>query len=204
MFTGLVQDLGRVRSITHRGTVGSESALIEIESSLTSKVALGDSISVDGVCLTATAVTPTSFTADVMIQTLRLTSLSSIEVGDGVNLELARAVDERLGGHIVQGHVDGVAEVLALEESDKWWRLDVKIPHELLRYVVNQGSITINGVSLTVGEVNDERETVTVWLIPETIARTNLAHLTPRDSVNIEVDVLAKYVERIVKFGDRK
>ncbi len=114
MFTGLVQDLGRVRSITHRGTVGSESALIEIESSLTSKVALGDSISVDGVCLTATAVTPTSFTADVMIQTLRLTSLSSIEVGDGVNLELARAVDERLGGHIVQGHVDGVEEVLAL------------------------------------------------------------------------------------------
>ena len=204
MFTGLVQDLGRVRSITHRGTVGSESALIEIESSLTSKVALGDSISVDGVCLTATAVTPTSFTADVMIQTLRLTSLSSIEVGDGVNLELARAVDERLGGHIVQGHVDGVAEVLALEEGDKWWRLDVKIPYELLRYVVNQGSITINGVSLTVGEVNDERETVTVWLIPETIARTNLAHLTPSDSVNIEVDVLAKYVERIVKFGDRK
>ncbi len=204
MFTGLVQDLGRVRSITYRGANGSESALIDIETSLISKIALGDSISVDGVCLTATALTPTSFTADVMIQTLKLTSLSSIEVGDGVNLELARAVDERLGGHIVQGHVDGVAEVLALEEGDKWWRLDVKIPHELLRYTVNQGSITINGVSLTVGEVNDERETVTVWLIPETIARTNLAHLTPRDSVNIEVDVLAKYVERIVKFGDRK
>ncbi len=204
MFTGLVQDLGRVRSITYRGANGSESALIDIETSLISKIALGDSISVDGVCLTATALTPTSFTADVMIQTLKLTSLSSIEVGDGVNLELARAVDERLGGHIVQGHVDGVAEVLALEEGDKWWRLDVKIPHGLLRYTVNQGSITINGVSLTVGEVNDERETVTVWLIPETIARTNLAHLTPRDSVNIEVDVLAKYVERIVKFGDRK
>ena len=204
MFTGLVQDLGRVRSITYRGTNRDESALIEIESSLTSKIALGDSISVDGVCLTATAVTPTSFTADVMIQTLKLTSLSTIEVGKGVNLELARAVDERLGGHIVQGHVDGVAEVISLEEGEKWWRLDVKIPYELLRYTVNQGSITINGVSLTVGEVNDENQTVTVWLIPETIARTNLGSLEPKDSVNIEVDVLAKYVERIVKFGDKK
>lgn len=204
MFTGLVQDLGRVRSITYRGTNRDESALIEIESSLTSKIALGDSISVDGVCLTATAVTPTSFTADVMIQTLKLTSLSTIEVGKGVNLELARAVDERLGGHIVQGHVDGVAEVISLEEGEKWWRLEVRIPYVLLRYTVNQGSITINGVSLTVGEVNDENWTVTVWLIPETIARTNLGSLEPKDSVNIEVDVLAKYVERIVKFGDRK
>lgn len=204
MFTGLVQDLGRVRSITYRGTNRDESALIEIESSLTSKIALGDSISVDGVCLTASAVTPTSFTADVMIQTLKLTSLSTIEVGKGVNLELARAVDERLGGHIVQGHVDGVAEVISLQEGEKWWRLDVKIPYELLRYTVNQGSITINGVSLTVGEVNDENQTVTVWLIPETIARTNLGSLEPKDSVNIEVDVLAKYVERIVKFGDKK
>ena len=200
MFTGLVQDLGRVRSITNRG----ESALIEIETSLISKIALGDSISIDGVCLTATALTPTSFTADVMIQTLKLTSLSSVEVGKGVNLELARAVDERLGGHIVQGHVDGVAEVLALEEGEKWWRLDVKVPYELLRYIVNQGSITINGVSLTVGEVNDETHSVTVWLIPETIARTNLAFLKAKDSVNIEVDVLAKYVERIVKFGDKR
>lgn len=200
MFTGLVQDLGRVQSITNRG----ESALVEIETSLISKIALGDSISVDGVCLTATSITPTSFTADVMIQTLKLTSLSAIEVGKGVNLELARAVDERLGGHIVQGHVDGVAEVISLEEGEKWWRLDVKVPHQLLRYIVNQGSITINGVSLTVGEVNDDKDVVTVWLIPETIARTNLGSLKPKDSINIEVDVLAKYLERIMKFGDKK
>jgi riboflavin synthase len=200
MFTGLVQDLGRVQSITNRG----ESALVEIETSLISKIALGDSISVDGVCLTATSITPTSFTADVMIQTLKLTSLSAIEVGKGVNLELARAVDERLGGHIVQGHVDGVAEVISLEEGEKWWRLDVKVPHQLLRYIVNQGSITINGVSLTVGEVNDDKDVVTVWLIPETIARTNLGSLKPKDSINIEVDVLAKYIERIMKFGDKK
>ncbi len=200
MFTGLVQDLGRVQSITNHG----ESALVEIETSLISKIALGDSISVDGVCLTATSITPTSFTADVMIQTLKLTSLSAIEVGKGVNLELARAVDERLGGHIVQGHVDGVAEVISLEEGEKWWRLEVKVPHQLLRYIVNQGSITINGVSLTVGEVNDDKDVVTVWLIPETIARTNLGSLKPKDSINIEVDVLAKYIERIMKFGDKK
>lgn len=200
MFTGLIQDLGKVRSITKK----SESALIDIETSLISKIAVGDSISVDGVCLTATTLTTDSFTADVMIQTLKLTSLSTIEVGRGVNLELARAVDERLGGHIVQGHVDGVAEVISLEAGEKWWRLDVRLPYNLLRYIVNQGSITINGVSLTVGEVNDQRHEVTVWLIPETISRTNLAFLKPKDPVNIEVDVLAKYVERIVKFGDKK
>lgn len=200
MFTGLIQDLGKVRSITKK----SESALIDIETSLISKIAVGDSISVDGVCLTATTLTTDSFTADVMIQTLKLTSLSTIEVGRGVNLELARAVDERLGGHIVQGHVDGVAEVISLEAGEKWWRLDVRLPYNLLRYIVNQGSITINGVSLTVGEVNDQRHEVTVWLIPETISRTNLAFLKPKDPINIEVDVLAKYVERIVKFGDKK
>ncbi len=199
MFTGLVQDLGSVITLKNAG----ESAKVEIQTRLAPKIALGDSISVDGVCLTATSITDNSFTADVMIQTLRLTSLSKMKEGERVNLELARAVDERFGGHIVQGHVDGVGHVSALTEGEKWWRLDVKIPDTLLRYIVNQGSITINGVSLTVGEVDDETSRVTVWLIPETVSRTNLGKLEPEDPVNIEVDVLAKYVERIVKFGDK-
>ena len=197
MFTGLVQDLGTIRRIEHR----EESALVEIETSLTPKIRPGDSVSVDGVCLTATTLTENSFTADVMVQTLKLTSLSQIDEGVKVNLELARAVDERLGGHIVQGHVDSVGKVSALTEGEKWWRLDVEVPRELLRYIVNQGSITVNGVSLTVGEVDDEKSQVTLWLIPETIARTNLGGLTTGSLVNIEVDVLAKYVERIMKFG---
>ncbi|MGA1670691.1 MAG: riboflavin synthase, partial [Candidatus Nanopelagicaceae bacterium] len=195
MFTGLVQDLGTIEGIDRK----AESAVIRVKTSLAPKIALGDSISVDGVCLTATSVDAGSFTADVMIQTLKVTSLKIIDDGSRVNLELARAVDERLGGHIVQGHVDGVGEVISLEEGERWWRLDVKIPTTLLRYIVNQGSITINGVSLTVGEVDDEKSVVTVWLIPETLQRTNLGLLKANAPVNIEVDVLAKYVERIVK-----
>ena len=200
MFTGLVQDLGTIEGIDRQ----AESAVIRVKTSLAPKIALGDSISVDGVCLTATSVDSGSFTADVMIQTLKVTSLKVIDSGSRVNLELARAVDERLGGHIVQGHVDGVGEVISLEEGERWFRLDVKIPTTLLRYIVNQGSITINGVSLTGGEVDDEKSVVTVWLIPETLQRTNLGALKANAPVNIEVDVLAKYVERIVKFGDKK
>ena len=200
MFTGLVQDLGTIKGIDRK----EESAVIRVKTSLAPKIALGDSISVDGVCLTATSIDAESFTADVMIQTLKVTSLKDINDGSRVNLELARAVDERLGGHIVQGHVDGVGKVISLEEGERWWRLVVKIPSTLLRYIVNQGSITINGVSLTVGEVDDEKSVVTVWLIPETLQRTNLGALKTSAPVNIEVDVLAKYVERIVKFGDKK
>ena len=199
MFTGLVQDLGKVVSITR----SVESARIEIESSLTPKIGHGDSVAVDGVCLTAVEIGEKSFTADVMIQTLKLTSLSSLEVMSEVNLELARAVDERFGGHIVQGHVDTVGRVLELTEGNRWWRLDVAIPNELLRYIVNQGSITINGVSLTVGEVDDERSSVTVWLIPETVSRTNLGKVKKDEVVNIEVDLLAKYVELIMKFKEK-
>lgn len=200
MFTGLVQDLGQVGEVT----MGDESAVVTIKTKLAPKISLGDSVSVDGVCLTATKVANDSFTADVMIQTLKLTSLKGITEETRVNLELARAVDERLGGHIVQGHVDGVGSVIKLLPGEKWWQLDIEIPLHLRRYVVNQGSITINGVSLTVGEINDESSRVTVWLIPETIERTNLGSLSEGSLVNIEVDVLAKYVERIIKFGDAK
>lgn len=200
MFTGLVQDLGTITGVDMK----KESAVIEVKTALAPKISLGDSVAVDGVCLTATTVNRDSFTADVMVQTLKVTSLERTRLGSQVNLELARAVNERLGGHIVQGHVDGVGVVKSLSEGERWWRLDIEVPSQLRRYIVNQGSITINGVSLTVGEIEDESSTVTLWLIPETITRTNLGALVVGDVVNVEVDILAKYVERIVKFGESK
>lgn len=199
MFTGLVQDMGTVTRLDQK----PESAVIEIRTELASKISLGDSVAVDGVCLTAIEIKGNNFIADVMVQTLKVTSLALIKEGSRVNLELARAVNERLGGHIVQGHVDGIASVSSLSEGEKWWRLQVDVPENLRRYIVNQGSITINGVSLTVGEIDDESSLLTLWLIPETIARTNLGALSVGDIVNIEVDILAKYVERILKFGEK-
>ncbi len=195
MFTGLVQGVGEVISITK----AEDSALITFASDLVADLAVGDSISINGVCLTATAVKENSFTADVMVQTLKLTTLGSLVSGSKVNTELATRADARLGGHIVQGHVDGVAKVVASEPGDKWQRFVVQIPETLRRYVVNQGSICVDGVSLTVGEIEDQASQVTLWLIPETLAKTTLGQRKAGDLVNIEVDVLAKYVERLVQ-----
>jgi len=195
VFTGLVQGVGEVISITK----AEDSALITFASDLVADLAVGDSISINGVCLTATAVKENSFTADVMVQTLKLTTLGSLVSGSKVNTELATRADARLGGHIVQGHVDGVAKVVASEPGDKWQRFVVQIPESLRRYVVNQGSICVDGVSLTVGEIEDQASQVTLWLIPETLAKTTLGQRKAGDLVNIEVDVLAKYVERLVQ-----
>ena len=196
MFTGLITELGEVLSVTR----GASSAVFTIAApkSVTG-LAIGDSIAVNGVCLTATSITANSFTADVMVQTLNLTSLSELEVGSPVNLELAAQLDMRMGGHIVQGHVDGVAEVVALTPGEKWAQLDITVPKELMKYVVAQGSISLDGVSLTVGSLDDASNVVSVWLIPETLAKTNLSAKKLGDLVNIEVDVLAKYVERLTK-----
>ncbi len=195
MFTGLIEALGTVVKIEK----GESSAIFTIDGgSLISQVKLGDSVAVNGVCLTATSVTPTTFTADVMVQTLSLTSLSQLGVQSPVNLELATVVDGRMGGHIVQGHVDGVAKVVSLTPGDKWARFDIEIPEALGKYIVNQGSIAVDGVSLTVGEIDDAKSVVTLWLIPETLERTNLSAKKSGDLVNIEVDILAKYVERIM------
>lgn len=196
MFTGLVEDKGKVLSISQ----GSESAVIEIQSALLDQVRVGDSISVNGVCLTATELDGKTFKSDVMIQTLKVTSLSEIKVGDDVNLELAARADSRLGGHVVQGHVDGVGVVQENSPGEKWNKFVIAVPKALTKYIVNQGSIAIDGVSLTVGEIRSEN--VTLWLIPETLAKTNLAAKTPGNKVNIEVDVIAKYVERLMKRGD--
>jgi riboflavin synthase len=198
VFTGLVSELGSITTVTR----GESSAVFTIKAPQSvAGLSVGDSIAVNGVCLTATSLTADSFTADVMVQTLNLTSLSQVEAGSQVNLELAAKMDMRMGGHIVQGHVDGVATVLQLAPGEKWAQFDITVPAELMKYVVAQGSITLDGVSLTVGSFEDGSNLVTVWLIPETLAKTNLGGKKPGDLVNVEVDILAKYVERLMSKG---
>ena len=200
MFTGLIAELGSITAIKKSET----SAVFTINApGLISDISLGDSVAVNGVCLTATAIEGTAFTADVMVQTLSLTSLSQIFVGSPVNLELAAQLNTRMGGHMVQGHVDGVGTVDSLTPGDKWAQFDISVPAELSKYIVNQGSICLDGISLTVGEINDQTNVLTVWLIPETLERTNLSTLLPGDLINIEVDIFAKYVERLLAKGDK-
>ena len=198
MFTGLVAELGKVTAITR----GESSSVLTIQApTLVPELSIGDSIAVNGTCLTATSLTADSFTADVMIQTLLLTSLAKLEVGSAVNLELAAKMDMRMGGHIVQGHVDGVATVISRTPGEKWEQFVILVHSDLTRYIVNQGSICVDGVSLTVGEIDDSNNHVTLWLIPETLAKTNLSLKAAGDIVNVEVDILAKYVERLISKG---
>ena len=201
MFTGLIAELGRITEIKK----GESSAVFTVAApGLISQIAVGDSVAVNGVCLTATSIAGETFTADVMVQTLAVTSLAQLAVGSPVNLELAALLNTRMGGHMVQGHVDGVATVVALTPGEKWAQFDIAVPEKLAKYIVNQGSICLDGVSLTVGQINDANNVVTVWLIPETLERTNLSTLKPGDLINVEVDVLAKYVERLMAKGDKK
>jgi riboflavin synthase len=200
MFTGLISHLGNVKSIELNG----DSAKLNIQSpEIASDIKIGDSVAVNGVCLTVTEFDAQGFAVDVMVQTLNLTSTGKLKESDQVNLELATKSSDRLGGHIVQGHVDGVAQVVAIAQEPKWQRMDIKLPKALMKYVVAQGSITVEGVSLTVGQLDDDVDQVTVWLIPETLAKTNLSSKKVGDSLNIEVDVLAKYVERLIAKGDK-
>ena len=201
MFTGLISELGSVTALSK----GADSAVFTINApELISEIKLGDSVAVNGVCLTVTSISGAEFTADVMIQTLSLTSLAQTNVGSPVNLELAAQLNARMGGHMVQGHVDGVGTVIGLTPGDKWAQFDIKVPEHLSKYIVNQGSICLDGVSLTVGKIDDATSVVTLWLIPETLERTNLSSKKPGDLVNVEVDVLAKYVERLLAKGDNE
>lgn len=195
MFTGLVADLGEIRGVER----SEEGVRMRVASSLAAELGEGDSISVNGVCLTATAVDGDSFSADVMNETLRLSSLGEVRVGTPVNLELAMRLEDRIGGHMVQGHVDGVGRVMAVVEDGFSRRVTVEAKPEILRYLVYKGSITVDGVSLTVADV--EERSFTVSLIPETLERTNLGRAEPGMPVNLEVDVLAKYVERLMPGG---
>jgi riboflavin synthase len=192
MFTGIVESLAVVTSVDHR----EDSARITIEDALLRGTGLGDSVAVNGVCLTAAIVDDTRITADVMLETLRRSSLGALEPGDRVNIERAATVGTLLGGHIVQGHVDGLATVVSRRPSEAWDVVTVAIPKDLGRYVVEKGSIALDGVSLTVAAV--EGEAVTVSLIPETLRRTTWGARQPGDLVNVEVDIFAKYIERLV------
>ena len=192
MFTGLVADIGSVESARR----GDDGARLRIATRLTDEISLGDSVAVNGVCLTATAVDESAFETEAMNQTLTVTALGGVDPGARVNLELAMKASDRLGGHIVQGHVDGVGEVISSEEDGFARRLRIALGPELLRYAVDKGSITLNGVSLTVAALGDDWAEVS--LIPETLERTNLGDLGPGDNLNVECDIVAKYVERMI------
>jgi riboflavin synthase len=190
MFTGIVKELGEVESV--RGS--ADGARIRVHAGVASELSEGDSVSVNGACLTATGVNGGAFEADVMHQTLELTTLGQLEPGSSVNLELPLQAADRLGGHVVQGHVDGTGTVAEIREDGFAKRVRVELPEELLPYVVEHGSIAIEGVSLTVAALSDEG--VEVSLIPETLERTTLGGVEAGDRVNVECDVLARYVRR--------
>ncbi|HEY5709756.1 MAG TPA: riboflavin synthase [Solirubrobacterales bacterium] len=192
MFTGLVQDIGMVESVEK----GGDGATLRIATELTPEIAEGDSVAVDGVCLTATALDSKGFATEAMNQTLTVTALAALEAGTRVNLELAMKASDRLGGHIVQGHADGVGEVLSIGNDGFARRLRVGLGSELIRYVIEKGSIALSGVSLTVADLGDSWAEVS--LIPETLERTNLGTLAAGDKLNVECDVVAKYVERLM------
>ena len=207
MFTGIVEELGRVVRLE---TV-EDSARLTVEApTVTQDVNLGDSVSVNGCCLTVTAVHGSTFTADLMAETLTRTTLGSQSPGDPVNLERALRASDRLGGHIVQGHVDATAEVLDHHRGEHWDLLRIGLPQEIARYVAVKGSVALDGVSLTVVDVVDAPSTLdvapvpgagaslSVGLIPETLRRTTLGTRRPGERVNLEVDVLAKYAERLL------
>ena len=198
MFTGLVEERGTVVRIDEL----SDSVRMTVSGPLvTSDARHGDSIAVNGVCLTVVGQESDSFTADVMRETLTRSSLGALTAGDSVNLERAARLDARIGGHLVQGHVDGTAKVLSISPSDNWTLVRFSLPTELARYVVEKGSITVDGVSLTVVEAGDDFFSVS--LIPETLSATTLGSRHVGDLVNLEVDAIAKYVERLMQWSTR-
>ena len=202
MFTGIVEDLGEVEEVDQQG----DFARIYIRSSVvTSDARIGDSICVSGVCLTVTGLLggspPAGFTADVMGETLRHSSLKSLSPGTPVNLERSVRLEDRLGGHLVQGHTDGTGTIQSRVSHTDWDVVRISLPADLARYVVHKGSITVDGISLTVSSIEDEWFEVS--LIPETLKRTTLGAKQPGDEVNLEVDVIAKYVEKLTTGGTR-
>lgn len=202
MFTGIIEELGEIVALEHT----ADAAVITVRAPLAvSDARHGDSIAVSGVCLTVVDRTPDSFRADVMAQTLRMSTLGELAPGSRVNLERAARIGDRLGGHIVQGHVDGTAEVLSVTPGEAWSVLRFSLPDDLAALVVDKGSISVSGVSLTVSDVSPAEAGDPFWfevsLIPETLAATTLGALVPGDRVNLETDVLARHVQRLVALG---
>lgn len=194
MFTGIIEELGRVVAIEQQ----PDAIRLTIRGPLvTEDLGRGDSVSVCGACLTAVEIEGDAFTADVMRETLRLTSLGELAPGAPVNLERAMTADRRFGGHMVLGHVDGLGKIESREPSENWEWVRVRVPAELMKYVVLKGSLTIDGISLTVNEINENL--VGFSLIPETLRLTTLGSKQPGQSVNVEVDVMAKHIERLLE-----
>jgi riboflavin synthase len=199
MFTGIVEELGTIAGVKDLG----DSIRLQVSGKLVrSDLAQGESISVNGVCLTAAELTEDGFIADVMQETLNRTSLRGIAVGDTVNLERAMSGAGRFGGHVVQGHVDGVGEIISRQPSDNWEVVKVQIPSELAKYVVHKGSITFDGVSLTVNDISDD--VVSLSLIPETLRLTTLGQKGVGAKVNVEADILAKHIEKLIEARSQK
>jgi riboflavin synthase len=202
LFTGIVEELGALVATTRLADGDDGAARLTVRGPLVTEDARpGDSIAVDGVCLTVVETADGAFTADVMGETLRRTTLGTLTAGTPVNLERAAALGDRLGGHLVQGHVDGVAEVLERASTAHWDTLRVGLPPALARYVAEKGSVALAGVSLTVASVADGGPELTVGLVPETLARTTLGRVAAGAPLNVEVDVVAKYVERLLGQG---
>ena len=193
MFTGIIESLGTVTAVD----TAQASSRLTIRGDVTEGSAVGDSIAVNGVCLTATSIDGDLFSADVMAETLRRSALGTLSPGDAVNLERAATATTRLGGHLVQGHVDGVGTVTARAPSGDFDEVSIALPSELLAYVVVKGSIAIDGISLTVARIDADE--ITIGLIPETLHRTTLGRRQVGETVNVEVDVIAKYVERLLE-----
>ena len=207
MFTGLIEEIGEITTIT---PVGDSLRLTVRGPKVSSDAAHGDSIQVSGVCLTVIRISNNEagqaeqFDADVMQQSIKMSTLGTLRVGDRVNLERAARVDSRLGGHIVQGHVDGTAELLSATQHDNWRTLRFSLAPALAPYLVDKGSVTLSGVSLTISNIaseEDQQAWFEVSLIPETLTATTLGSLEPGDRVNLETDILARHVARMLKFG---
>lgn len=198
MFTGIIEEIGQVKSFK---TV-SENAEIVVEcSKVLEDTKIGDSISINGVCQTVISMTDTTFTAEVSKETLSVTTFLTLKAGDKVNLERALTLNERIGGHIVSGHVDGVAKFLSsIKNSNNFYELIFEVKDEIARYIIKKGSVTLNGISLTV--VNIQGNTFKVAVIPHTFENTNLSYLKPNQNVNVETDVFAKYIEKFL-FNER-
>ena len=195
MFTGIIEETGRVKTIT-QNRISVEAKIV------TEDTKSGDSIAVNGVCLTVTKIEKGSFDADISPETLRMTALGNLKSGSAVNLERAVMVGSRLGGHIVSGHVDGVARGKDIKKQGDFYNLAIEIPSELAKYVVKKGSITVNGISLTVADIKDN--VVLTAVIPHTFENTNLKNLQIGENINIETDILAKYVEKFLLTSDNK
>ena len=195
MFTGIIEELGRVLTITNYELSVNSDCVLE-------NTKLGDSISVNGVCLTVTKLNNNGFSADMSPETLRVTALKELKIGSAVNLERAVKMGDRMGGHIVSGHVDGIGKCLRITQVKDFYEIEIELPKELAKYTVKKGSIAVNGISLTIAEVSSN--IIKIAVIPHTFENTNLSILKNGDFVNIETDILAKYVEKFLSTSDNK